>query len=198
MKAVKPILIGLVVAFVIGFGISFMLAAAGAPKDGDFGFVAWGPAAVFGLIAAYAAGNLAGNRRVAPASEADRAEALSFVAPPGQARLYVYREGFMGSAAGLNVTVDGVEVGQLKSPRFLSVPLTPGAHTLRAGFGGLAGPQNNPTEETVELSPGHIVVLKAALRMGALKNTVAFEPQPLTDALKAKLSRMKMVAASSV
>lgn len=194
MQTIKAIVIGLVAAFAVGFGLSFLLTAAGAK---EVGFAAWAPAVFAGVFAAYIAGNLAGNRRVAEASDEDRTEALTSAPPPGQARLYVYRDGFVGSAAGLNVSVDGADVGQLKSPRFLSVALPAGRHTVRAGFGGLAGPQNNPSEETFDLAPGQTLALKAVVRMGALKNTVAFEPQTLTPELKMKLSRMKMVEAAA-
>ncbi len=196
MKFLGPLLIGFAVAFVVGFGLTGLLSSAGV-KNADW-TVTWFPATFLGAFSAYIVGNLAGNRKVAAASDADRQAALTFAAPPGACRIYVVREGFVGKAAGLNVTLDGQPVTQLKAPRFTSVVTAPGRHVLGVGFGGLAGPQNTPAEEVLELAAGDVAAVRASISMGALKNTIRLERVPLDDTLRAKLARMTMVGPETV
>lgn len=152
---------------------------------------------ILGAFTAYILANLAGNRRVAAASDADREGALSFSAPANQARLYVVREGFVGKAAGMDVWVDGEHVTQLKAPRYASLLLPPGRHTVAAAFGGLAGAQNNPAEHVLGLEAGQTAVLRLNVSMGALKNSITLQSVPLDEALQRKLRGMKMVAAEA-
>lgn len=130
------------------------------------------------------------------ASGETRDKTLSFQPRPGHALLVIYREGFVGMAAGMNVSLDGQPVAQLKSPRFTALNLTPGDHTVNFGFGGLAGAQNNQAEVVVLAVDGQVVALKATMAMGALKNTIAVEwVDAYPSELRQTLSKMKMVAA---
>src|SRR5580658_10885946 len=93
-------------------------------------------AAVCGVIASvYILTALAGNRKVAMASGADKATALELAPPPGKALLVVAREGFIAKLVGINLELDGAGFAQLKSPAFTLLEIAPGAHTLTCGVG---------------------------------------------------------------
>lgn len=100
MKFVVPVIAGLVVAFLVGFGLNFLMAAGGDGKGdgGGPGLATLLPAVLLGVFTTYIMANLAGNRRVAGASDEARRGALAFTAPSDRARLYVVREGFLGMA----------------------------------------------------------------------------------------------------
>lgn len=189
MKYVGPLIWGFAVAFVLGFGLNSLERAAGEP----LGFMTIGIPLFFGALVAYLLANLAGNKKVAKASAAERHEALKLEPPAGQALLVVYREGFVGMAAGLNVTVDGKVRAQLKSPRFVVLPLEPGVHEVNAGFGGLAGPQNNAGIVRLTIAAGEVAVLRATLAMGAFKNSVNLQLAEDAAGARAKLANMTMV-----
>lgn len=94
----------------------------------------------------------------------------------------------------MNLLVNGREVSQLKAPRYTSVLLPPGRHVVGVSFGGLAGPQNAPVEQVLDLAAGEVVALRAGISMGALKNALTLQRVPLDDGLKSKLGGMTMVA----
>lgn len=170
-KTAKPVVIGIVTALAVGFLMGGLRAAAGA----DIGIMpaVWG--AMAGVFAAYIAGNLAGNRKTEKASDELRAQALALRPEPGSVLLVVYRKGFLGKAAGMNLSLDGRPFGQLRSPQFTAIQIPPGAHELTAGFGGLAGPQNNDGKGAFEAADGEAVVYCARVSMGAVRNTVTLE-----------------------
>lgn len=189
MRYVMPLVWGFIVAFVLGFGLKQLEVASGEP----LGMTLWLSPMFFGALVAFLLANLAGNRKVANASSAERQAALAFQAPAGKALLVVWREGFVGMAAGLNVTVDGVVRAQLKSPRFVVIPLDPGVHEVNAAFGGLAGAQNNASAVKLTVAAGEVAVVKATLSMGALKNTVNLNLVEDVAAARAKLAGVTMV-----
>ncbi|MBX7248077.1 MAG: DUF2846 domain-containing protein [Caulobacteraceae bacterium] len=188
-KYVWPAVWGVLVAFVLGFLMSLVSAAAQEPM----GFAGWFPPTFFGALTFYLLANLAGNRKAANATSAERDAALALRPPAGQGQILVYREGFVGKAAGLNVSVDGAVRVQLKSPRFVVLPVAPGNHTVTTAFGGLAGAQNNAGEQTVSVAGGETVVLRATLSMGLLKNTVRLERMDDHDAVRRRLRGVTMV-----
>ena len=189
MRYVMPLVWGFVVAFLLGFGLKQLEIASGEP----LGMTLWLSPMFFGALTAFLLANLAGNRKVANASSAERQAALSSPPPAGKALLVVWREGFVGMAAGLNVTVDGVVRAQLKSPRFVVIPLDPGAHEINAAFGGLAGAQNNASAVRLTVAAGETAVIRATLSMGALKNTVNLALVEDVEAARRKLASVKMV-----
>jgi hypothetical protein len=190
---VRAVLIGFIVAAVIGFAVSMLNAAT--PGTEPMNPVFWGCFA--GAVAAFIFGNLAGNRRIANASSADRDAAVARTAPPGKALLYVYRTGFVARLAGLNIAIDGRPVAQLKSPRFtlITVPARPIA--LTGTFGGLAGPQTKKGEITVDASAGGIIVVKITIAMGLAQGTVKMEQQPDGTAARAALASFAMTPADA-
>lgn len=189
-KIIRAALVGLVVAFVVGFGLGWLDSLTG--ESSSMPYLA---GAFAGVFTTYILGNLAGNRKVATVSGADKDAALSFSPPPGKALVVVYRTGFIGSAAGLNVRVDGKEVAQLKSPRFTVIACDAGPCVLSARFGGLAGPQNKDAETPLVLEAGQVLCFTSKISMGALRNTVRLEEEPLSDDLRRKLRGMTMVRA---
>lgn len=190
-KYAKPIIVGFIVTFVVSGGLSAFVAAAG----GDAGFVPALVGGLFGVFTAYIMANLVGNRKNVAASEADKQAAVAFQPQPGKALLIVMREGFVGKAVGLNVTVDGRLVAQLKSPRFIAVPLEVGQHDMEVAFGGLASQQNRPDAERFGTGAGEVVVYAVQVSMGALKNTILLKRITGGPELSARLKGMTMTAA---
>ena len=188
-KFITAAVVGFIVAAVLGFGMNALNHATGAKADFTTFFVP----VFFGAITAYLMANLAGNRKVANASEAEKAQALTFQPPEGQGLLIVYREGFVGKAVGLNLALDDRPFAQIKAPRFTAIAVTPGEHVLTAGFGGLAGPQNKTNFSKVTFQPGQVLAVKAGVAMGVLTNTIKLEPTAADETLRGKLRRMPMV-----
>ncbi|MFO1015489.1 MAG: hypothetical protein U1E50_17190 [Caulobacteraceae bacterium] len=189
-KIVRAALIGLVVAFVVGFGFGWIDSLSG--EASSMPYLA---GAFAGVFTTYILGNLAGNKKVDTINGAEKERALAFAPSDGKALIIVYRTGFIGSAAGLNVRLDGKEVAQLKSPRFTIIPTDPGPRVLSAGFGGLAGPQNKDAETPLVIEAGQVLCFKPKISMGALRNTVTLEEQPVADDLRRTLRGMTMVRA---
>jgi hypothetical protein len=173
-KGVRAVVIGLVVGFAVTFALSLVDRANGESLTLSTLFVG----GFAGLFTAYILGNLSGNRSVANASEAQRKQALAAEPPPGKMLLYVQRQGFVAKLAGLNISVDGRVVAQLKSPRFTMITLPARAFSLSAKFGGLAGPQSQGGELVVEPPPGGIAVVKASADIGLIQGKIALTLQP--------------------
>lgn len=189
-KYALPIIVGVVVAFVISGALSLLAAMAG----GSAGMTPAIVGSIAGVFTAYIMANLAGNRKGVAASSEQKAAAVSLTPPAGQALLIVMREGFVGMAAGLNVTVDGKIVAQLKSPRFTAIPLSVGSHEMELAFAALAGKQNKPAVERFGAGAGEVVVYRAKVAMGALQNTIALERIHADADLSNKLRGMTMTA----
>lgn len=181
--------VGVVIAFVISFALSALAAAAG----GSVGATPWIVGCIFGAFVAYIGANLAGNRRTPQASREAREVALRLKPGPGEALVVVYREAFVGMAAGMNVRIDGVEVAQLKAPRFTAVTVSPGVHEIILGFGGLAGPQNNQAVTKFDVADGGVAAFRATLQMGAVKNSIRMEKVDERE-VGPVLARLKMTA----
>jgi hypothetical protein len=126
------------------------------------------------------------------ADAAQQAAAVAMTPIAGKALVYVYREGFVGKAAGMNVALDGKPVAQLTSPRFTVVAVPPGPHTVSAAFGGLAGPQNKTAEAAFTAEAGGVHAFRITLYMGMLQNSIQLAPVADLGAVKGELGRMKM------
>ena len=187
-KTAQAIILGVVVALVVSIGMGVLLSLNGI----DPGGLATITGAGAGVFSAYIFGNLAGNRRIANAGEAEKRATLDREPPAERAVLFIYREGFVAKLAGLNIVVDGQPVAQLKSPRFTAVVVGAGSHTVSAGFGGLAGAQSKPGECTIEAPPGGRAAVRIGIAMGALKGGVALTPQTDLAAVRARLLGMPM------
>jgi hypothetical protein len=190
-KTTQAVLVGLGAAIVVGFLLGFITSLGGEPNYGE--------AVVGGLFAgiagAFIFGNLAGNRSIASASQADKTAALAEAPPEGKALVYIYRDAYVGKLVGMNVAIDGRPVAQIKSPRFTKVAVSAGRHVLSAGFGGFAAAQVRQEDDPFDFPPGTTIVLKVANRVGLVRGGLKFEIQPDLVAAKQRLARMPMTPA---
>ncbi|MBS0384590.1 MAG: hypothetical protein JSS00_04490, partial [Proteobacteria bacterium] len=168
----QKLLVPFVAGFVTAFVVNFALTAISGGKGDTVGLFA---GIGLGVVVAVEVFNLSGNRRPAAASGDAKQRALAFIPTPGNAALYLVRTGFVGKMAGMNLAVDGREVAQLKSPRFTRVDVAPGAHTLRASFGGGLAGQTKASELAFSCADGEIVVMKLGMSMGVVQNPVRIE-----------------------
>ena len=171
------------VAMLTSFVLAFFAAAAAGRSGQPL------PSPIIGLSLGVVAGaiylGLAGNKRVALASGDARQAALAPVAD-GTARLIVFRRGFIGKLAGVDVYVDGEARTQLKSPRFAALTVSPGIHTLEAKV------QNKPSRAvTVEAFANATAIVE--IEVGMKQAT----PVQRTDdaGLRAVLASTPMVVA---
>ena len=148
-----------------------------------------------GAFFAYIFANLAGNRKLPIADAAEKQAALQLKPPPGKALLVVYREGFVAKLAGMNIGVDGKEFAQLTAPKFTSLIVAPGAHTLTCGFGGLAGPQSRPGTYDFQAAADSVAAVGIGVAMGMIHGRMKFTPIADVNAVRAKVGGMPMVKA---
>lgn len=184
-KYVPAIVTGLIVTIVVAFLLGML---------GFRGFAAWYVPLFVGLFTGYIMANLQGTKSSPPATEAQKAAALSLRPSPGKALILIHRQGFVGKAAGMEVTLDDRVLGQLKSPQFTAVEVDPGAHTLGFGFVGLAASQNKREIVPVMAVEGQVVAYRATISMGMGKNTIKVERDDQVGSLVDDLRRIKMVA----
>lgn len=169
---VRNLAIAIGVAVTVALGMSLLMSLAGAKFAPN---IAFAPAVFLGGLTFYVLWNLSGNRKVARASEAQREEALSLIPPPGQALLYIVRQGFVAKAAGMDIVLDGSLRAQLKAPQFTCFAVAPGPHELSAAFSGGAGAQSRSQTEPLMLEAGQAIGILALPQMGMVKNSIAFE-----------------------
>ncbi|WP_087118932.1 hypothetical protein [Brevundimonas sp. SH203] len=190
-KYIPSIVVGFVVGLVVSFGVAFLFSALGA----DVGYLPTLAGAFFGLFTAYIMANLVGTKLGKTATPEQKQAALDFRPPSDdQALLIVYREGFVGKAAGLDLSLDDRYVAQLKSPRFTALSIAPGGHQLAMAFGGLAGKQNKPTLEGFIAAPGETIVFRATMQMGMTQNRIVVERIAADQDLVQRLKPMIMIA----
>ena len=189
-KSVKPVIVGFILTFVTAALLSFIGSAGGR----DAGFTPTLVGIIFGTFTWYIMANLAGNLKAKAATPEAKGAAVALRPEPGKAMLIVFREGFVGKAAGLNIIVDGQPRAQLKSPRFTAIALDPGSHEIETAFGALAGKQNRASHETFSVVAGDVVIFTAKISMGALKNTISVERITPNQTISDRLSDMVMTA----
>ena len=189
-KYIPSIIIGLVVGFAVSFGLAFFFSSLGARS----GFLPIMAGAFFGVFTAYIMANLVGTKRGKAATPEQKQAALEFRPDADKALLIVYREGFVGKAAGLDLSLDDRFVAQLKSPRFTAVSVAPGGHQLSMAFGGLAGKQNKPTLEGFIAAPGEVIAFRATMQMGMMKNRIVVDRITTDQDLVQRLKPMIMIA----
>ncbi|WP_428155440.1 hypothetical protein [Brevundimonas sp.] len=189
-KYIPAIVVGFLVAVVVSGGLTFFFSSAGA----DAGYLPMIVGAFLGIFTAYIMANLAGTKLGKAATPEQKRAVLESRPEPGQALLIVYREGFVGKAAGMDLSVDDQFVAQLKSPRFTAISVSPGGHQLSMAFGGLAGKQNKPTLEGFIAAPGDVIAFRATMQMGMMKNRIVVERIESDDALIQRLKPMIMIA----
>jgi hypothetical protein len=142
--------------------------------------------------------NVSGTRKEAKPDDAARADALNFAVPDGCARVYILRTGFLGKAVGMDISMDGHAVAQLKSPRFTVVDVAPGAHEWRARFSGGAGTQQNgDCTAQINVAAGSAIVLRVSTKLELTKHRLLFVEVPL-DSARAEIARATMVVADKL
>jgi len=149
---------------------------------------------LFGGFTFYLLQMLSGNRAEIQATPAERQAALAVVPAPGTALLYIYRDGFVGKALGIDVVIDGQPIAQLKSPRFAALTLDAGPHVINAGPKGFAASQARSGEIAFNAASGETIVFHLAMSLGAIKNSVVIQRELLPEIAIRKLSSITMVA----
>ena len=143
------------------------------------------------IIAVFVIYQLSGNRKTKAADPAAREDALRFAAPPGMARLYLVREGYIGMAVGADVEIDGRVVAQIKGQQFTMLDLSPGAHAVEVQLGGV-GKVN--TSREISLAEGAVSALWVQTVMGWVsKGSLRLTEETNVDALRKRIPRLKMV-----
>jgi hypothetical protein len=84
----------------------------------------------FTTITVLSAGLLTGCASVQMATSNEDAQAKNFTVNPQSAKLYIYRNEFMGQAIKMPVELDGKEIGKTISKSFLVATVAPGKHSL--------------------------------------------------------------------
>ncbi|SPU52640.1 Protein of uncharacterised function (DUF2846) [Brevundimonas vesicularis] len=189
-KYIPAIVVGFLVALLVSAGLAFFFSSAGA----DAGYLPLMVGAFLGVFTAYIMANLAGTKLGKAATREQKQAVLGFSPEPGHALLIVYREGFVGKAAGMDLSVDDRFVAQLKSPRFTAISVLPGGHQLWMAFGGLAGKQSKPTVEGFIAAPGDVIAFRATMQMGMTKNRIVVERITTDQDLVRRLTPMIMIA----
>lgn len=187
-KTLQAVILGCVVALVVSTGGGILLGLGGEPQP--FGATTAGVG--LGLLSAFVFANLSGNRRIANASDADKAVALSRQPPPGKALVFLYREGYVAKLAGMNVSIDAKPVAQLKSPRFTCIVVPAGHHVISAKFGGLVSAQSLMGECALDVGADSAAAVRIGVRMTIGRNGIDLEPQADVAAARAHLAGMPM------
>lgn len=148
------------------------------------------------VIAVIVFRNMRTNRKVAEATPEQRAQALTFTPDSAKAALYVFRNQFVGRAAGVNVIIDGCETAQIKSPRFTRILLTPGAHRI-AGYTGTNKAPSPDEGLAFSAAAGEVIVMKCEVEPQLVGVTVKFTPLAL-DAARADVAKITRMVAPDV
>ena len=119
--------------------------------------------AIVGLIVWSLSNNKSGKK----ADTATLADARAMRAPEGKARIYVTRRGFVAALQGMNVMLDDMAKGQIKSGQMLMADVAPGTHRLHAAMA--KGIMANAGTLEIEVGAGEVVVIDAMFEMSALK-----------------------------
>lgn len=85
---------------------------------------------LFAIISIVGATLLTGCASVKTASVSEDAKAKTFTTNPNQAKLYIYRNEFMGQAIRMTVELNGKEIGKTGSKTYFAVDVPPGKHTI--------------------------------------------------------------------
>lgn len=121
-------------------------------------------------VVAFCVWALSSNKRGRKADTAAIAEARAMRAPEGKARIYVTRRGFVAALQGMDVTLDGVGKGQIKSGQMLMADVEPGTHHLHVATA--KAKLAKAAEFGIDIGAGGVVVIDAMIEMGALKGSV--------------------------
>ena len=113
---------------------------------------------------------LSSNKGGAKADTAATADARTMQAPEGKARIYVTRRGFVAALQGMDVSLEGVAKGQIKSGQMLMADVPPGTYRLHVATA--KAKLARPADLEIDVGAGGVVVVDAMIEMGALKGGV--------------------------
>lgn len=114
------------------------------------------------LVVAFTASNLIGCASV-PIGDAKQDTALKvFMVSADRSGIYVYRTGsILGAMVKMDVTVDGMFIGQTASNTYLYKEVIPGKHTVTSKA-------ENTDSIDIEAMPGTLIYLRQEVQMGIL------------------------------
>lgn len=116
--------------------------------------------------------SLSGNKGGKAADAATTADARALRAPEGKGRIYVVRRGFVAALQGMNIAIDGVGSGQLKSKRFIMADVEPGTYQISSKMA--RGTKSTASTIDVTVAAGQCVVVSAYVEMTALAAKTIF------------------------
>ncbi|MDB5967553.1 MAG: hypothetical protein JWQ90_3 [Hydrocarboniphaga sp.] len=193
-KLVIATLAGFVVSRAAGYGISLL----GITLTGTLWNSYWLPGFLIGFFVTTRLLNPTGAKKALRADAQARAAALALRAAPGAGLVIVYHEGYVGRANGVDISIDGHELVQLKSPRFTAFDAAPGRHTLRAALGGAFNAASPPGETSFDLAAGQAAVFGIKLAMKLSTSDIVLTRIDDPASALAKLKGMQMVAAATM
>lgn len=108
--------------------------------------------------------SLSGNRGGRAAPSDVEAEARLMKPSPGKARIYIVRKGFVAALQGMNVAIENVATGQIKSNRFVTAEVEPGDYRVTAKMA--RGGKSTARSIDVSVGPDEVAIVQAYLEMG--------------------------------
>lgn len=134
--------------------------------------------------------NLSGNRKVVRAAPEVLERARKMQPKRAKAGLYLLRKGYIGSRLGMDVAIEGVASGQLRSGLFLHAEVEPGTYDVTARPARNA---NETTHESVTLQAGETVVVLIALSRGGIFNKAKMVQVRNRDDARAMIGSAEMI-----
>ncbi len=114
------------------------------------------------LLMALAFGSLLSGCASVPLGDAGQDASLkAFTIEADRAAIYVYRNESMGAAVKMDVSIDGVDIGQTATKTYLYSEVAPGFHTI-------ACRSENTDTVGVDVKPGTLTYIWQEVKMGAL------------------------------
>lgn len=176
--------IGKLLPFVILGGVAGLAAAL---------FLRGSAAAIFNILAAVVLLGLAGyviyilavkNKAMPTASAEEKQHALQFNPVAGKGVLYLYRAQTVGLLAGLDVNLDGRNIGQTRGYSFFRIELEPGQHSLSGA--------SNSQPLTFDIAAGQVLYIEQQILMGAVKGSYEYRLESDIDKAQAGTRKGKM------
>jgi hypothetical protein len=107
------------------------------------------------------------NKSTLKATDAQKSEAMHFIAEPNMGVIYVYRKQYIAMLAGFDVVLDGNLIGQTRGYCFYRLLVSPGKHVL-------SGDKKCQGQLSVEVNAGQIVYVEKEILMGAMSGGYHF------------------------
>ena len=117
------------------------------------------------------------NRATRVATPQQKQAALQFLPLADKGVIYVYRKQLVGLLVGLDVMLDGKQIGQTRGLRFYRLELAPGTHVL-------AGDRKCPEPLTFQIAAGEVLYIEQELVMGLVKGSYRY--RQVTDLSQAQ------------